>query len=87
MGAQDEEGALRSGVQRAVSGGLLSVDQEMLINDLLDLTLAAGQRAAFDAMDNSTRSRRLGEAIARVAAKQDLSAGVREIVQRALDCA
>jgi class 3 adenylate cyclase/tetratricopeptide (TPR) repeat protein len=63
MGAQEEESALQSAVQRAVSGGLLSADQEVLINDLLELTQSVEQRAAFDAMDNSTRSRRLGEAL------------------------
>jgi class 3 adenylate cyclase/tetratricopeptide (TPR) repeat protein len=61
---QSDEPTLRAAVRRAVSSGLIASDQEILINDLLELPQSAEQRAAFDAMDNSTRIQRLGETLA-----------------------
>jgi tetratricopeptide (TPR) repeat protein len=64
VAAQTDEVTLRAAVQRAVSSGLVTADQEVLINDLLELTQSTEQRAAFDAMDGMTRTQRLGEAFA-----------------------
>ena len=63
VGIQADETALRGAVQRALAGGLISPDQQMFINDLLELPQPAELRGAFDAMDNATRAQRMGEMI------------------------
>jgi class 3 adenylate cyclase/tetratricopeptide (TPR) repeat protein len=66
VGVQANDAALRAAVQRALDTGLVSADQHMLINDLLELPQTAELRAAFDAMDNATRTQRMGEMVARI---------------------
>ena len=56
-----DEAALRTAVQAALASRLISTDQLVLINDLLELPQSPEQRAAFEAMDNKTRMRRMGE--------------------------
>ena len=63
IGSQGDERAVRDAVHRAVASGLIAADQQMLINDLLELPQPAELRAAFDAMDHSTRMKRMGEMI------------------------
>jgi class 3 adenylate cyclase/tetratricopeptide (TPR) repeat protein len=63
VGLQADESALSAAVQRALSSGLLTADQHMLINDLLELPQPVELRAAFDAMDYATRTQRMGEMI------------------------
>jgi class 3 adenylate cyclase/tetratricopeptide (TPR) repeat protein len=66
VGMQADEGTLRSAVQRALDTGLIGTDQQMLINDLLELPQTPELRAAFDAMDDATRTQRMGEMVARI---------------------
>ena len=63
VGIQADEADLREAVQRALASGLLAPDQKMLINDLLELPQPDELRVAFDAMDNATRTQRMGEMI------------------------
>ncbi|UCG96140.1 MAG: AAA family ATPase [Burkholderiales bacterium] len=64
VGIHSDEATLQAGVQRAVSAGLISSDQQVLVNDLLELAQSDEQRAVFDAMDNATRMQRRCETFA-----------------------
>ena len=64
LGIQADEAAVQAAVQTAVSNGLITADEHVLINDLLELAQTAEQQAAFDAMDNQTRMQRMGETFA-----------------------
>jgi len=60
---QGDEAALQAGVQRALAGGLITREQHMGLNDLLELPQSAEQRMALEAMDNTMRVQRMGEAL------------------------
>lgn len=46
----------RSAAETAITRGLLSTDQRVFLNDLLDLPQSLEDRASYDAMDNATRN-------------------------------
>ena len=48
--------ARQSAAQAAVAGGLLSPEQRVFLNDLLDLPQSLVDRAKYDAMDNAARN-------------------------------
>jgi class 3 adenylate cyclase/tetratricopeptide (TPR) repeat protein len=58
-----DESARRSAVERGLREGLTNSEHEVFINDLLDLAQPPALQAAFDAMDNATRTQRAGEAM------------------------
>ena len=64
--APRDEPACRSAVDQALQSGLIDIDHEAFINDLLDLPQPGALRPIFDAMDSATRSRRTVEAVSQV---------------------
>ena len=53
-----------SAAERALSNGLVSPDQSVFLNDLLDLPQASDQLALYDAMENSRRNQGKAETLA-----------------------
>jgi class 3 adenylate cyclase/tetratricopeptide (TPR) repeat protein len=49
--------ARRNAVERAVAAGIVTAEQRVFLDDLLDLSQRAEGRAVYDAMDRSTRNR------------------------------
>ena len=64
--APDDDAARRSAVQRAIERGLVTSDEELFVNELLDLSQPPALKAIFDAMDNASRVRRSGETLGAV---------------------
>jgi class 3 adenylate cyclase/tetratricopeptide (TPR) repeat protein len=62
----EDHAARRAALQRALASGLVTADDEVFVNELLDLEQAPAHKATFDAMDNATRVRRTGETLAAV---------------------
>jgi class 3 adenylate cyclase/tetratricopeptide (TPR) repeat protein len=66
VAAPNDDSARRSAVERGQREGLIDADHEVFINDLLDLAQPSELQAVFDAMDNTTRTQRTGEAVTAV---------------------
>jgi class 3 adenylate cyclase len=64
--APSDEPACRRAVDQALQSGLIDIENEAFINDLLDLPQPAALRPIFDAVDSATRSRRTVEAVSEV---------------------
>jgi class 3 adenylate cyclase/tetratricopeptide (TPR) repeat protein len=60
----EDETARRAALQRGLASGLVSADDEVFLSELLDLEPPPALKAIFDALDNATRVRRSGEALA-----------------------
>jgi class 3 adenylate cyclase/tetratricopeptide (TPR) repeat protein len=61
--ASDAEAA-RAAAERAAADGLVTADDAVFLNDLLDLPQPKDLRALYDAMDNTTRNRGKRRAVA-----------------------
>ena len=61
-----DDAARHSAVRRALQCGAVASDEEVFINDLLDLRQPPALKRVFEAMDNASRTRRSGEALAAV---------------------
>jgi class 3 adenylate cyclase len=62
--ASAAEGARAECIKRALEEGIVATEHEVFVNDLLDVRQPPALQFVFDAMDNVTRTRRTGEAIA-----------------------
>jgi class 3 adenylate cyclase/tetratricopeptide (TPR) repeat protein len=66
VATQADNAARRLGVDLGLASGLIEGDEELFVNEWLDLRQPSALKAIFDAMDNTTRIRRSGEALAAV---------------------
>ncbi len=64
LGADLDETALKSAVESALSSGVISKDQIVFLNDLLDLPQPAEFRSVYSAMDNARRKQGTSETVA-----------------------